>query len=81
MSTFLGHVEPTRDDLDAGTITAFPSYLENERGNIVRIRNARLTAIDSFLHYAALKAPESAQQIARVLSSPTSATSRRSSAS
>ena len=58
------------EDLDAATITAFLSYLENERGNSVRTRNARLTAIHSFFHYAALKAPESADLIARVLSIP-----------
>jgi site-specific recombinase XerD len=58
------------EDLDAATITAFLSYLENERGNSVRTRNARLTAIHSFFHYAALKAPESAELIARVLSIP-----------
>ncbi len=45
-------------DLDATTIAAFLSYLESERGNSVRTRNARLTAVHSFFHYAALKAPE-----------------------
>ena len=58
------------EDLDATTITAFLAYLENERGNSVRTRNARLTAIHSFFHYAALKAPECAELIARVLSIP-----------
>jgi integrase/recombinase XerD len=58
------------EDLDAARITAFLSYLENERGNSVRTRNARLTAIHSFFHFAALKAPECAEQIARVLAIP-----------
>jgi integrase/recombinase XerD len=58
------------EDLDAARIAAFLSYLENERGNSVRTRNARLTAIHSFFHYAALKAPECAELIARVLSIP-----------
>ncbi|HEY2201478.1 MAG TPA: tyrosine-type recombinase/integrase, partial [Solirubrobacteraceae bacterium] len=58
------------EDLDADRIAAFLSYLENERGNSIRTRNARLTAIHSFFHYAALKAPERAEQIARVLSIP-----------
>jgi integrase/recombinase XerD len=58
------------EDLDAARITAFLAYLENERGNSIRTRNARLTAIHSFFHYAALKAPESAELIARVLSIP-----------
>ncbi len=58
------------EDLDAARITAFLSYLENERGNAVRTRNARLTAIHSFFHFAALNAPECSEQIARVLSIP-----------
>ena len=58
------------EDLDAARITAFLSYLENERSNSVRTRNARLTAIHSFFHYTALKAPECAEQIARVLAIP-----------
>jgi integrase/recombinase XerD len=57
-------------DLDPARITAFLTYLENERGNSVRTRNARLIAIHSFFHYAALKAPEYSEQIARVLSIP-----------
>ena len=58
------------EDLDAARIAAFLGHLENERGNSVRTRNARLTAIHSFFHYAALKAPESAELIARVLAIP-----------
>jgi integrase/recombinase XerD len=58
------------EDLDPATITAFLSYLENERSNSVRTRNARLTAIHSFFHFAALTAPESAELIARVLAIP-----------
>jgi len=60
----------TLEDLDAATITAFLSYLEKERGNSVRTRNARLTAIHSFFHYTAFKAPEQAELIARVLAIP-----------
>ena len=58
------------EDLDAARITAFLSYLENERSNSVRTRNARLTAIHSFFHFAALKAPECSERIARVLAIP-----------
>jgi len=58
------------EDLNAARITAFLSYLENKRSNSVRTRNARLTAIHSFFHYTALKAPECAEQIARVLAIP-----------
>ena len=58
------------DDLDAVTISGFLAHLEQARGNSVRTRNARLTAIRSFFHYAALKTPEQAELIARVLSIP-----------
>jgi integrase/recombinase XerD len=58
------------EDLDAATITAFLGHLERERGNSVRTRNARLTAIHSFFHYAALQAPDQAELIARVLGIP-----------
>jgi len=58
------------EDLDVERIVAFLAHLENERGNSVRTRNARLTAIHSFFHFAAFKAPERAEQIARVLAIP-----------
>lgn len=47
---------PTRlalGDLDAELILAFLDHLERERGNSARSRNARLSAIRSFLRYAA----------------------------
>jgi integrase/recombinase XerD len=58
------------EDLDPARIAAFLSHLESERGNSVRTRNARLIAIHSFFHFASFKAPECAEQIARVLSIP-----------
>jgi integrase/recombinase XerD len=58
------------EDLDAARISAFLGHLETDRGNSVRTRNARLTAIHSFFHYAALKAPEQAELITRVLAIP-----------
>jgi integrase/recombinase XerD len=58
------------EDLDAATISAFLTHLEQARANSVRTRNARLTAIRSFFHYTELKAPEQAELIARVLSIP-----------
>lgn len=60
----------TLEDLDATTITAFLGHLETDRGNSIRTRNARLTAIHSFFHYAAFKAPQCAELIARVLAIP-----------
>ncbi len=58
-------------DLDAAIIGAFLDHLEQERRNSVRTRNARLAAIRSFFHYAALRHPEHAGLIARVLAIPT----------
>lgn len=56
--------------LDATTIAAFLTYLQDERGNSTTTRNARLTAIRSLFHHAALQAPEHAELIARVLAIP-----------
>ncbi len=59
------------EDLDATLITAFLDHLEHERGNSPRTRNARLAAIHSMFRYAALKHPEHAALIARVIAVPT----------
>jgi len=58
------------EDLDADRIAAFLAHLDRERGNSIRTRNARLTAIHSFFQFASLKAPEHAELIARVLDIP-----------
>jgi site-specific recombinase XerD len=58
------------EDLDATLITAFLNHLETERGNSTRTRNVRLTAIRSLFSYAALRHPEHALLIARVLAIP-----------
>jgi site-specific recombinase XerD len=57
-------------DLDAPMISAFLDYRERERGNSIRTRNARLAAIHSLFTYAALRHPEHAADIARVLAIP-----------
>jgi integrase/recombinase XerD len=59
------------DDLAAPLIGAFLDHLEHERGNTIRTRNARLAAIRSLFRYAALKHPEHAATIQRVLAIPT----------
>ena len=58
------------DDLDAPLIGAFLDHLEHERGNSPRTRNARLAAIRSLFRYAALRHPEHAATIGRVLAIP-----------
>ncbi|HEY6310584.1 MAG TPA: tyrosine-type recombinase/integrase [Streptosporangiaceae bacterium] len=57
-------------DLDAPLITAFLQHLETGRANTVATRNARLAAIRSLFRYAALRAPEHAAVISRVLAIP-----------
>jgi site-specific recombinase XerD len=57
-------------DLDAPLIGAFLHQLETGRGNSTRTRNARLAAIHSLFRYAALRHPEDAAVIARVLAIP-----------
>ena len=58
------------DDLDAPAIAAFLDHLEHDRHNSVRTRNARLAAIHSLFRYAALRHPEHAAVIARVVALP-----------
>ena len=58
------------DDLAAPLIGAFLDHLEHERGNTIRTRNARLAAIRSLFRYAALRHPEHAATIQRVLAIP-----------
>jgi integrase/recombinase XerD len=57
-------------DLDAPLIGAFLNHLETGRGNSTRTRNARLAAIHSLFRYAALRHPEDAAVIQRVLAIP-----------
>src|SRR6266702_1950929 len=54
-------------DLDAPVIGGFLTWLETARGNSAATRNNRLAAIHSLFRYAALKAPEHAALISRVL--------------
>ena len=58
------------DDLDATLIGAFLEHLRHDRGNSARTRNARLSAIHSLFGYAALRHPENAALIQRVLAIP-----------
>lgn len=57
-------------DLDAPLIGAFLDHLEHERDNQTRTRNNRLAAIHSLFGYAALRHPEHAATIQRVLAIP-----------
>lgn len=66
-------IEPSAlevDHLDAPTVGAFLDYLERDRGNGARTRNARLAAIRSLFRYIALRHPEQSAVIQRVLAIP-----------
>lgn len=73
-------VAPTKldiADLDAALLGEFLNHLENERGNSIRTRNSRLAAIHSTFTFAALRHPEHAETIARVLAIPPKRYDRR----
>ena len=56
--------------LDAPTILAFLDHLERTRRNTIRSRNARLAAIRSFAHFAALNDPTALPSLQSVLAIP-----------
>ncbi len=58
------------EDLDAASILAFLEHLEHHRGNSARTRNARLAALRAMFRFAALRHPEHAELIARVIAIP-----------
>jgi len=64
-------------DLDATLIGAFLEHLQTERGNGVRTRNARLAAVHALFGFAALRHPEHAALIQRVLAIPPKRFDRR----
>ncbi len=57
-------------DLDAPVIGGFLDHLERDRGLSISSRNVRLAAIRSLFAYAALRHPEHAALIGRVLAIP-----------
>jgi site-specific recombinase XerD len=62
--------------LDAPLVGAFLEHLEHDRGVAVSTRNARLAAVHSLFRYAALRHPEHAAVIQRVLAIPAKRTGR-----
>jgi site-specific recombinase XerD len=58
------------EELDAPLVAAFLDHLETDRENTARTRNNRLAAIHSLFSYAALRHPEHAASIQRVLAIP-----------
>ena len=64
-------------ELDASLVMAFLDHLKSERHNSVVTRNLRLAAIHGFFAYAALRCPEHAGSIGRVLAVPHKRTDQR----
>lgn len=62
------------EDLDAPLVGAFLDHLEIRRGVVASTRNARLAAVHSLFRFAALRHPEHAALIQRVLAIPTKRT-------
>jgi site-specific recombinase XerD len=57
-------------DIDAPFVGSFLDYLESQRNNSVRTRNARLAAIHSFFRFIAIGEPAHSALIQRVLAIP-----------
>jgi site-specific recombinase XerD len=60
----------TAEDLDRDLVLAYLNHLEHGRGNSVRTRNARLTAVRSFFHHVAASDPASIGIAQRILAIP-----------
>jgi site-specific recombinase XerD len=64
-------------DIDAPVVLSFLDYLEQQRGNSVRSRNIRLSAIRSFFRLVALRDPDSIGIVTQVLAIPKKREDRR----
>ena len=60
----------TIEQVDAALVGAFLDHLEHDRGVSIATRNARLAAVHSLFRFAALRHPEHAELISRVLAIP-----------
>jgi integrase/recombinase XerD len=60
----------TIDDLTTQLVLAFLDYLECDRGNTIRTRNARLAAVRSFAAYVGHQEPAALVQAQRLLTIP-----------
>jgi integrase/recombinase XerD len=58
------------EQVDAALVGAFLDHLEHDRGVGIATRNARLAAVHSLFRFAALRHPEHAELISRVLAIP-----------
>ena len=60
----------TLNDFDSTLTLDFLTYLETERRNTVRSRNARLAAVRAFAHYVSLQCPPALQLMQQILAIP-----------
>jgi len=65
------------EDLTPDFISSFLEYVEKDRNNCVRTRNARLAAIHSFFRYVSFRAPEYAEFCYQILAIPSKRFERR----
>ncbi len=65
------------EHLDAALVLEFLAHLQTARGNGPRTRNARLTAIKSFMHFVEHRVPGALEQVTRVLAIPIQKTDQR----
>ena len=63
-------VDMTISDLDPSLVLDFLDHLEKTRGNSVRTRNLRLTAIRSFMKFVSHRDPSALASVQRVLAIP-----------
>ena len=54
------------DQLNAELVLEFLAYIEEQRGNTARTRNARLAAIKSFFRYLEYRAPHCIEQVRQI---------------
>ena len=64
-------------DFSPDFISSFLEYVEKDRKNCVRTRNARLAAIHSFFRYVSFRAPEYAELCCQILAIPSKRFERR----
>jgi len=58
------------EHIDAPLVLAFLKHLESTRGNQTATRNARLTAIKSFMHFLEYRVPAALDQVRQILAIP-----------
>ena len=58
------------EHIDAPLVLEFLEHLQTTRGNAPRTRNARLTAIKSFMHFVEHRVPSALEQIGQILAIP-----------